>query len=177
GTENKPVLLREGQYINAGQSLFSIYRSGDLTAEFSIPPELSSFIKKGTSVLVQFKGSEETFKASIGLIEPMLKAGEAFTLAKVYLDDSKLQPGQLLTAHVPVIIKDSWWLPKEAVWVSGQESIVFRKENDVFIPKSVRTGVSIDGKVQIMEDVSNWELASKAHYLVDSESFIRTTKR
>src|SRR5690606_39060171 len=37
------VLLREGQYVNAGQALFSIYRTGSLLAEFSIQPHLSKY--------------------------------------------------------------------------------------------------------------------------------------
>src|SRR5690554_6398053 len=35
------ILLREGQYVNAGQALFSINRTGSLLAEFSIQPHLS----------------------------------------------------------------------------------------------------------------------------------------
>jgi hypothetical protein len=50
---------------------------------------------------------------------------------------------------------------------------VFKKENGVFVPKNIKTGITMNGRVQIMEDLSSWEIASNAYYLVDSESFIR----
>lgn len=171
--ESKPILLREGQYVTTGQSLFSVYRKGDLIAEFSLESDLLPYIKKGTGLLIQQKGSDDVFKETIGLIEPTFKEGESFSMARVYVNNSKLHPGQLVKAHVPILIKEGWWLPKDAVWKSGIESIVFKKEGTVFIPKTVKTGVVIDGKVQILEDISSWDLASKAYYLVDSESFIR----
>jgi hypothetical protein len=167
------VLLREGQYVNAGQALFSIYKTGSLLAEFSIQPHLSKYVKVGTNLLIQLKDSENMIKDKIGLIEPTLKNGESFSLARVYLKDTSLHPGQLVKAHIPIMIDEGWWLPKESVWQSGINSIVFKKENGVFVPKTVKTGFTMNGRVQIMEDINGWEIASNAYYLVDSESFIR----
>lgn len=167
------VLLREGQYVNAGQALFSIYKTGSLLAEFSIQPHLSKYVKTGTSLLIQLKDSENMIKEKIGLIEPSIKNGESFSLARVYLKNTSLYPGQLVKAHIPILIDEGWWLPKESVWQSGINSIVFKKENGVFVPKTINTGITMNGRVQIMEDISGWEMASNAYYLVDSESFIR----
>jgi hypothetical protein len=172
-TNTSDILLREGQYVNAGQSLFSIYKSGSLLAEFSIQPQFAKYVKAGTSLLIQLKDSENVIKDKIGLIEPAFKNRESFSMARVYLKSSILHPGQLVKAHVPIMINEGWWLPKEAVWQSGVKSIVFKKENSVFVPENVRTGITINGRVQIMEDISSWEIASNAYYLVDSESFIR----
>lgn len=171
--ENSPLLLREGQYVNAGRSLFTIYKSGNLLAEFSIPPSLSNAVKAGISLLIQSQGTDKAFKGKIGLIEPVLRNGEHFSSAKVYLSNTDFRPGQLIKANVPVFIKEGWWLPKKAVWESGIESIVFKKENGVFVPRNIKTGVMLDGKIQLLDDISDWEIASNAYYLVDSESFIR----
>ena len=171
--ENSPLLLREGQYVNAGQSLFTIYKTGDLLAEFSIPPTLANAVKAGTSLLIQSKNTDKVIKGKIGLIEPVLKNGEYFSAARVYLSNTDFRPGQLIKANVPVFIKEGWWVSKKAVWQSGIESIVFKKENGVFVPKNVKTGVMLDGKIQLLDDISDWEIASNAYYLVDSESFIR----
>jgi multidrug efflux pump subunit AcrA (membrane-fusion protein) len=171
--ENSPLLLREGQYVNAGQSLFTIYKTGDLLAEFSIPPSLANAVKAGTSLLIQSNDTDKVFKGKIGLIEPVLKNGEYFSLARVYLSNTDFRPGQLVKANVPVFIKEGWWVPKKAVWQSGIASIVFKKENGVFVPKNVKTEVMLDGEIQLLDDISDWEIASNAYYLVDSESFIR----
>ncbi len=167
------ILLKEGQYVNAGQALFSIYKMGSLLAEFSIQPQFSQYVKAGTSLLIQLNDSQNMIKEKIGLIEPTLKNGESFSLARVYLKDTSLHPGQLVKAYVPIMIDEGWWLPKESVWQSGINSIVFKKENGVFVPKNIKTAITMNGSVQIMEDISSWEIASNAYYLVDSESFIR----
>lgn len=170
---NSPVLLREGQYVNAGQSLFTVYKSGELLAEFSIPPSLANAVKVGTSLLIQSEDTDKVFKGKIGLIEPVQRNGEYFSSARAYLSNTDFRPGQLVKANVPVFLKEGWWVPKNAVWQSGIESIVFKKENGVFVPKNVKIGVMLDGKIQLLVDISDWEVASNAYYLVDSESFIR----
>lgn len=169
-----PVLLREGQYVNAGQSIFTIYKDAGLIAEFAIPPVWSSSVKKGTSLIYQVAEEQDFHKGKVGLIEPTLKDGERFSLARVYINDNKsIHVGQLVNAHIPILINSGWWLPKDAVWTSGNESVVFKKENSVFVPIKVKTGVSILGKVQIVDDITGWEIASNSYYLIDSESFVR----
>lgn len=174
---NSPVLLREGQYVNAGQSIFTIYRSGNLLAEFAFPPALAAKIRTGQPLLF-FPNSDRTAMVSgkIGLIEPVFRGGENFTLARVYLDQQGLHAGELLTASLPLVYRNSWWLPKEAVWRQGQQSIIFIKENNVFNPVQIRTGVADDQVVQVLSDLSGLEIASNAFYLVDSESFIKVNK-
>ncbi|SFE85017.1 Multidrug efflux pump subunit AcrA (membrane-fusion protein) [Chitinophaga sp. CF118] len=170
-----PVLLREGQYVSAGQSLFSIYQAKALVAEFAFPSQLAARIKRGQKLLF-FPTSDDNAMQSgnIGLIEPVFRNGLNFTLARVYLGDNHLQVGQLLTANVPIIYTDSWWLPKKAVRRLGNKSIVFRREKDVYVPVQIETGVEVKDMIQVITDIGDWKVASNAYYLVDSESFIKT---
>lgn len=172
-----PVLLREGQYVSAGQSIFTIYQSGKLLAEFAFTPALAAKLKTGQPILF-YPNSDKTgmISGKIGLIEPVFRNGENFTLARVYLNQQAFQAGQLLTASVPVVYRSSWWLPKAAVWIQAQQAIVFIKENNVFTPVQVRTGVTDSEMVQVLSDLSGREIAANAYYLVDSESFIKVNK-
>lgn len=171
--ENSPVLLREGQYVGAGQTLFTIYNNNSLVAEFSFDPSLASQIKKGQKLVFHKTANPEAvYTGSIGLIQPTFRAGSNFTVARVYLKDSRFQIGQLLTANIPVVNR-GWWVPQNAVLVLGSQSIVFKKENSVFTPKTVQTKMNAEGMVLIDDDVSGWEIASNAAFLVDSESFIK----
>lgn len=173
-----PVLLREGQYVNAGQSLFTIYRTGNLIAEFAFKPELASQIKKGQKLIFRANtAKEEIYTGSIGLIQPVARSGENFTLARVYINDNKLLPGQLITANLPVVHKKGWWLPKKAVWQSGNKAIVFKKQNDVFVPMQIETVVEAEGMVLVTTSIGDWKIAENAAFLVDSESFIKTTNQ
>ncbi|NML21354.1 biotin/lipoyl-binding protein [Pseudoflavitalea sp. G-6-1-2] len=169
-----PVMLREGQYVAAGQSLFTIYQSTNLVAEFAFSPALASKMKTGQNLLFYpNENSQQMQSGKIGLIEPVFRNGENFTLARVYLGNADFQPGQLLTANVPVVYCNSWWLPKQAVWMQGAQAIIFIKEQSVFRPVQIRTGIIGNDAVQVLSDLTGKEIASNAFYMVDSESFIK----
>jgi Cu(I)/Ag(I) efflux system membrane fusion protein len=171
---NTPVLLREGQYVNAGQSLFTIYNADRLIAEFSLKPALAALLKKGDKFLFYKTADKNTIvSASLGMIQPVFKNGENFTIARVYLNKPRFRVGELLTARIPVLLPSSLWLPEAAIVSLGNQSILFKKEGNVVVPKAIKTGVTIGGMVQVKEDISSWEVSANAAYLVDSESFIK----
>lgn len=168
-----PVLLREGQYVNAGQSLFTIYQSSALVAEFAFPPQLAARIKKGQKLLFYPGNNLKTMQTgNIGLVEPVFRNGQNFTLARVYLPDNHLQVGTLLTANIPLIYTDGWWLPKKAVWRLGNRSVVFKKQQGVYVPVEVAIAAETKDMIQVTTNISDWKVAANASYLVDSESFI-----
>lgn len=173
-TVNSPVMLREGQYVSAGQSLFSVYDASRLVAEFSIKPALASLVKKGDKIVFYKTTDKSTAQtAAVGLIQPVFKNAENFTIARVYLNKPGFRVGELLTARVPVLLGASWWLPEKAIVSLGNQKVVFKKEGNLMIPKAVKTGIAIAGVVQVKQDISDWEVSSNAAFLVDSESFIK----
>jgi len=174
--ESTPVMLREGQYVSAGEALFTIYKSNQLLAEFMLKPDLAAFVSKGTK-LAFFKTVDRagTFQtAAIGMIQPTIKAGENFTLARVYLNEQGFKAGEILTAKIPVLVPRSYWLPESAVLTMGNKSTVFKKEGAVMVAQDVQTGLRMNGMVQVKTDVADWQLAKNAAYLVDSESFVKS---
>lgn len=173
-TGNSPVMLREGQYVGAGQSLFTIYKADRFIAEFAFKPALATLVKKGDQFLFYKTADKNTIQhATIGMIQPVFKDGENFTIARVYLNKPNFSVGELLTARIPVLLPASWWLPETALVSLGNQTVLFKKEGNVVVPKTVKTGITIAGMVQVKEDISNWEISKNAAYLVDSESFIR----
>lgn len=172
---NSPVLLREGQYVNAGQSLFTIYNGNKLIAEFAFKPALAALVKKGDKFAFYKTADKSTIQtAAIGLIQPVFKDGENFTIARTYLNKPEFRVGELLTARIPVLLTAAWWLPETAVLSMGNKSIIFKKEGNVLVPQTIDAGPTIAGMVQVKTDISNWEVSKNAAYLVDSESFIKT---
>lgn len=171
---SSPVMLREGQYVSAGQSLFTIYNASQLVAEFSLKPALAALVSKGGRFAF-YKTADKTSiqTANIGMIQPVFKAGENFTIARVYLSKPSFRVGELLTARIPVLVRPSWWLPEAAAVSLGTKTIVFKREGNVVVPKIVKAGMIISGMLQIKEDISTWEVSGNAAYLVDSESFIK----
>lgn len=172
---NTPVMLREGQYVSAGQSLFTIYQADNLVAEFAFPSALAAKIKPQQRLLFYPVHDKNALQPGvIGLIEPVYRNGQNFTLVRVYLGAHHFRAGQLLTASIPLVYHEGWWLPAKAVYRSGNQSLVFRKTHGAFTPVAVETGAAVAGMVQVTTPIADWEVASNAAYLVDSESFIKT---
>lgn len=174
---NTPLLIREGQYAGAGETLLNIYQSDNLNADFYLPAWLSPAIQKGQKVLFQALESEAMHSKSIGLIEPAQRADNPFSISRIYLGQANFQPGQLLKGYIALVRNGAQWLPEEAVLSLGNQSVVFKQEaGNRFSAHEVRTGLHADGLVEITSDITGWQIAENASFLVDSESFIKTAK-
>ncbi len=169
-----PVLIREGQYVGNGETIFTIYQANNMVAEFSLDPTLATEVKRGQKVVYHTMADPKNVQAGvIGLVEPTQRNGQNFTIARMYLTNTNLQPGQLITANIPVVKVGASWLPVNAVLQLGQQSVVFKKEGDVFIPTKINTGIRMNGLVEVLDRIAGWQIAKNANFLVDSESFIR----
>ena len=170
---NTPILLRQGQYVSAGQAMFTIYRSKGVIAEFAFGPLIASKVQKGQKILMNVSGESKNLHAvTIDLIEPVFRNGQSFTIGRVYIDGNKFSVGQLLTANIPLIFNGGWWLPKKSVWQTGSRYVVFKKEGASFKPVEVNVIAMVNDMVQIKTDIGDWLVASNAQYLIDSEGFI-----
>lgn len=168
------LLLRVGEYVSTGQSLFTLYSGEDMVAEFAFTPAIAASLQKGQKLLFHKTDAPgTTYTGTIGLIQPVFREGTNFTRARVYLQEKGFRAGELLTAVLPISYK-GWWLPQQAVADLGRNTVVFKKENGGFVPKTVKATIRIEKRVLIEEDLRDWEIASNAAYLVDSESFIKT---
>ncbi|WP_432714614.1 efflux RND transporter periplasmic adaptor subunit [Pedobacter sp.] len=174
---SSPILLREGQYVSAGQSIFTIYKAGNLVVEFSLLPSVVAQLNKETSVIIQRTADQEkTLRGKIGMLQPVVNAGENFVIARVYLQNSGLQAGELVSGQFPFVASKGYWLPKSAVVSIGNQDVAFKKQGKTFIPITLKTGVKLAQEVQVFTEIENAEFAKNAAYLVDSESFIQTVK-
>ncbi len=166
-------LLREGQYIRAGQPLYTIYKRDNLVAEFSLTPEQAAHLKPGTGFLFQTASDpQKLYAAKLDLIQPAQQKGRPYTLTRTYLGKSTLRAGELAEAYFALNVTDSWWLPATAVYRSGSQAIVFRYHQGEFKAVQLRHGLTQDGTVQILDDISGWNIAANAWFIADSESFL-----
>lgn len=171
------LMIRIGEYVTAGQPLFTIYGNETMIAEFAFDPALATTLQKGQKLIFHKTGEPgTTYTSHIGLVQPVFRDGINFTLARIYLTGKDIRAGELLTAVIPVS-RSGWWLPERAIVDLGSNAVVFKKENGVFVPKRVKAIAKIDNMALIEEDLENWEVASNAAYLVDSESFIKSDNK
>ena len=72
---------------------------------------------------------------------------------------------------------ETLWIPLSSLVDLGREKIVFVKSNGNFIARKVETGAMSNSMVEISDGLTEEdEIASEAHYLIDSEGFIKTNE-
>jgi Cu(I)/Ag(I) efflux system membrane fusion protein len=170
--------LKEGMYVQKGQSVFTIFNPNKAWAILNIYGENQSLIKKGNSVrIVPETAPSQDFRAKIDFIEPFYKKGSKTLSSRVYFDNSslKIPIGSQVKAIIFGTTKDAFWLPKESVLSLGIDKIAFLKKDEGFIAKKVIVGISHKNHIQILSGLSKQDsVAINAQFLMDSESFIKS---
>jgi Cu(I)/Ag(I) efflux system membrane fusion protein len=170
--------LKEGMYVQRGQSVFTIFNPNKAWVILNIYGENQSLIKKGNSVrIVPETAPGKDFRATIDFIEPFYKKGSKTLGARVYFDNSilKVPIGSQVRATIFGNTKDAFWLPKESVLSLGIDKIAFLRKDDGFIAKKIIIGITYKNHIQILSGLSNQDsVAINAQFLMDSESFIKS---
>lgn len=168
-------LMREGNYVSTGQTLFKIVNTSAMRVELDLPVAQAGRVSLQDQVDLDL-GNKKSVNGKVDFVQPFFTEGEEFVKVRLYVKNSDgLQIGQLVRATIRLKPVEALWIPREAVLDLGLDKIVFIKERDVFKPKNVKAGVRTDGWVEIVQGLSSSDvIASNAQYLVDSESFIKT---
>jgi Cu(I)/Ag(I) efflux system membrane fusion protein len=174
---NKGQVVREGDYVSSGQTLFTIVNASSLRIELALPASQAVSVKKGTPLDLNY-GNGATQKTTVDFVQPFFSEGQDFVKVRVYNSAVKdLHIGHLVTAEIQLPATESLWVPKVAVLDLGNEQIVFIKDRGMLKPKKVTTGITSDDQIEIRSGLaSSDEIAANAQYLIDSESFIKTAK-
>ena len=167
-------LIREGNYVSSGQTLFKVVNTSALRVELDLPVAQAGRVKLNDEVDLDL-GNKKIVKGKVDFVQPFFTEGEEFVKVRLYVKNSgELQIGQLVRATIRLKPLEALWVPREAVLDLGLEKIVFVKEREVFKPKNVKAGVRTDGWVEVTQGLSSSdEIAANAQYLMDSESFIK----
>ncbi len=169
--------LKEGMYVQKGQSVFIVYNPDRAWALLNIYGDNQGLVKTGNTVrIVPETAPTKDFRASIDFIEPFYRKESKTVTARVYFNNSslKIPIGSQVRAVIFGNSKDAYWLPKEAVLSLGLDKVVFQKVDGGFKAHKVNTGILHKNHIQIMSGLSATDsVAANAQYLMDSESFIK----
>jgi Cu(I)/Ag(I) efflux system membrane fusion protein len=89
--------------------------------------------------------------------------------------DLALKPGMYANVELDLESADGVVVPDSAVMDTGARQVAFVEVDEGrFQPRRVRTGLRMDGRVQILEGLRAGErVAIRANFLLDSESRLR----
>ncbi len=169
--------LKEGMYIQRGQTIFNILDTEHIWAMVKIYANDLNKIKPHQSIELTVEDiPERKISRQIDFIEPIINNESRMSTVRVYLDNYKhdLKVGMLLKASIDAGQENGLWIPTSAIFDLGRTVIVWLKKNNVFEARKVKTGITVNNLIQILDGLkASDEIASDAHYLVDSESFIK----
>jgi membrane fusion protein, copper/silver efflux system len=173
--------LKEGMYIEKGQSVFTVYNSSRLWALLSIQNENGALVKVGNAVRITPEAAPaQNFRARIDFVEPFYRPESKTLTARVYFDNRKMNLPVGSQVRATIFTNDvlAYWLPQEAVLTLGLDMIVFRKEGNGFRAHKVQTGLQQERLIQITGGLAPMDsVAQNAQYLIDNESFIKVAER
>jgi Cu(I)/Ag(I) efflux system membrane fusion protein len=178
-TEELPV--KEGMYIEKGQTIFQLYNVDKSWVILNIFPEYQALIKKGDAVrVIPETAPAKNFRAQIDFIEPFYRKESKTLTARVYFNNSQMEipVGSQVKATIFSSGKEADWLPKDAVLSLGINKVVFIKTEGGFKAHTVETGLTYNSRVQILSGIAETDsVAANAQFLTDSESFIKVNKQ
>lgn len=173
--------LKEGMYLQKGQTAFKVYNPNKVWALLNIYPSEQSLIKVGNKVTVVPEANPEKYlNSTISFIEPFYRAGTKTLTARININNSVLQLpiGSQVRATIFSNPINAEWLPKEAVLSLGLESVVFVKIGNGYKAQKITTGLSFKKLIQITGGITPADsVAANAQFLMDSEGFIKVQNK
>jgi len=175
---NLPLSIKEGMYVEKGQTLFNVVNPHMLWAIIKIAPQAVSAVKLNQPVTITFPDLPgKIIYGRVNFIEPVLENGDKSTSIRVYVDnmDHALKVNSLVNAQIQTGLAGGLWIPRTALIDLGRAKIVWLKKDGAYEAHRVSTGMAKGNNVQVTNGLSATDsLASNAQYLTDSESFIKT---
>ena len=180
-SQSSVLSIKEGMYVQSGQSVFGVYDMNKVWAILNIFSQDAMGVKVGNKVVISSEvNPTNTITSTISYIEPVIEQNTFNVKARVYLQNPgnlNLKIGTLISAKITSSEKHGTWLPRNAIVTVGKNQIVFIKTEDHFITRTIQTGITTDSLVQIISGLKgNEKVAANAQYMVDSESFIQTNE-
>jgi Cu(I)/Ag(I) efflux system membrane fusion protein len=175
---NLPLAVKEGMYVEKGQTLFNVVNPHMLWAIIKIDRSSLSGLKLNQPVELTLPDMPgKMIRGKVNFIEPALQGGDKTTSIRVYLDnmDHDLKVNSLVKARVLSGHVSGLWIPRSSLLDLGQTKMVWLKNGSFYRAHQVGTGTINGNDIQIIRGLTVTDsLATNAQYLTDSESFIKT---
>jgi len=167
---------REGQRISAGMPIMTINGLRTVWLDAAIPQAQSGGVTPGMAVSATVSARPgETFRGRVEALLPDIDAATRTQHARVVLDNPNetLAPGMFAELQLHSGGSRSYPLvPDEAVIATGTSTrVIVAEANGRFRPVAVRTGLSSDGKTEIVAGLQGGErVVVSGQFLIDSEA-------
>ncbi len=170
--------MAKGDLVGGEELVLTVANLDKVWAILTIYQRDINKIKVGQRVLISFGTDDKAEDGVISYVSPVVDENTRTASARVILDNysSRWRPGIFISAkvfvseeNVPIVID------KSALQTLEEETVVFVKDGEKFMPQTVQTGLVNDTKVEItsglklgQQYVSNGSFTLKAEILKES---------
>jgi len=175
--------VTEGEKISSGQTLMHITRLSPLWLMVDVYEQDLAWIDVGTEAEIQLPHAPgTTIGGTVDYIYDEIDRDTRTARARISVPNprGKLKPGMYATVTLQGRRAEARPLvPQEAVVSSGERDIVIRSLGEGrFRPVPVTTGLSADGRTQILSGLEGGEtVVTSAQFLIDSEARLQGALR
>jgi len=174
----RSINITEGQYVNAGLTLFELADYNQLWVEAQVYQDDLQFLEVGmpSVITIPFAGNRPV-KSRISFINPSFEQGKNVTLVRTLINnpDKSLYPGMHALLSVRSQSKSGVVVPASAVITDRNGSRVWiRNDDGSFSGRRVNAGIQSEDSVLIESGLRNAELVVvSGAYLLDSELILK----
>jgi membrane fusion protein, copper/silver efflux system len=173
-------MVQQGQYVNAGDALFSIVDLSKVWVEAEVYENDFTSVHKGQPVdIISRAYASKTFNGKISLVYPFLDPKTRTVRVRVELrnPDQLLKPEMFVSATIRVPLKPEIVVPVTALVDTGTSHVLWVESSPgMFEPRKVEAGQRTKDKVQVLSGLRRGEkVVVSGAYLIDSESRLRGT--
>ena len=172
--------IREGMYVNKGQTLFVVNDFRKVWALLSVNISSQVQLKKGVPVTMYSEVQTDSINANIDLVEPVYEDKQRFVRARIYLDNPEriFKINSFIKGKISIQV-NTLTVPLSSVYDLGSRKIVWVKREisssgiGLFEPQVVTIGMTLDNWIEIITGLKgDEEIALDAGYMLDSESIL-----
>ena len=150
-----------GDVATPGKPILAVYDPVDLELHANVPESLTANVAVGRKVQIQIDAAGIKGQGEVREIVPQAQQASRTVLVKVALPtstDASILPGMFGRIAIPTGQSDRLLAPREAIRTVGQLELVDVVGTDNTVTRRfVRTGRTVDGKVEILSGLSEGE--------------------
>jgi Cu(I)/Ag(I) efflux system membrane fusion protein len=171
-----------GQYVNVGDTLFTIADLSTVWVEVEVYEADFPFIKVGQRVeIVSQSYPGRTFNGRVAFVYPFLDPKTRTVKVRVEMANPglRLKPDMFVNATIRVPLGDSLAVPVTAVMDTGKRQVVWvQVKPGTFAPRDVQVGARVGDQVQVLGGLLRGDrIAASGGYLIDSEAQLQSGTR
>ncbi len=169
--------LKEGMYVNEGQTIFNVVDPQKPVVMLQVKAKDIAAIHNKQQVILKLNDVVTNgFIGTVDFIEPIQNNAKT-TLVRIVLKENNkgLKTGMLVEGKIATDGVEGIFVPSTAVMDAGRNKYVWQKKEGYFIAQKIDVGAVTKDWVEIYDGITEKdEIAIQAHYLLDSEGFLKT---